>query len=83
MARAAAVVMLLASLAGCVSSTEFGPCVGAFDDQNPALLYKLSARNLTLGVVFFEMIAPPILVVTGETFCPVAVRPVPRTPPAQ
>ena len=56
-------------LAGCVSRTDYGPCVGLGEKQNPKLQYKLSARNLTVGIVFIELIAPPIVVATDETFC--------------
>lgn len=58
-------------LAGCESSTQFGNCVGISDKQNPKLEYKVSARNLIVGILFAEVIVPPIIVVTNETYCPV------------
>ena len=61
-------------IAGCTSSTDFGPCVGAFDDKDPALHYNVSSWNLFVGVFFFGLIAPPIFVIVDETFCPVGVK---------
>lgn len=58
-------------LSACTSATEFGPCVGAFDEKNPKLEYKVSAWNIFVGVLFFQLIAPPIFVIVDETFCPV------------
>lgn len=61
----------LVSLCACTSKTEFGNCVGVGEDKKPNLEYKLSTWNIAMGVIFFEMVAPPILVVVGETYCPV------------
>lgn len=67
--------MLLAAclilLAGCTSKTEFGNCVGAFDEKDPKKIYKLDIGNLVIGAVFFELIAPPIYVIADQTHCPV------------
>lgn len=65
---ACVVVMVLA---GCTSSTEFGPCVGIGEDKNPALQYKLSANNLVWAILGFEIIAPPVIVAVNEIYCPV------------
>lgn len=70
----AAIVAL--ALAGCETETRFGQCVGITDDKDPTLVYRLSARNVILGIVGFEMIFPPVLVLASETYCPVAKRPV-------
>jgi hypothetical protein len=70
-------VILLCSilmLAGCVSKTEFGECVGLGEPQDPNLHYKLSAWNIAMGVIFVELIAPPIFVAVDETFCPVGYK---------
>lgn len=61
-------------LAGCVNHTEYGKCVGLGDKQDPALEYKISVRNIIVGIVFVEMIAPPVYVAVDETFCPVGNR---------
>jgi hypothetical protein len=65
----------LVSTTGCHSNTEYGPCVGIDSaDRNPHLEYRLSTWNVILGVVFFEMVFPPILVVVNETYCPVGLK---------
>lgn len=61
-------------LMGCTSRTEFGECVGLGEDKNPTLVYKLDAWNLVVGIVFFELIAPPVIVAVNETFCPVGKK---------
>ena len=66
-------LLLVLALTGCASRTEFGDCVGINDKQDPRLVYKLSIRNLIVGVVFFQMIAPPIYVVVDQLYCPVGV----------
>ena len=61
-------------LAGCTSRTEFGPCIGLADDKDPKLIYKVSGWNIAMGIIFIEMIVPPILVATDETFCPIGKK---------
>jgi hypothetical protein len=65
------VIILTILLAGCASQTEFGPCVGIGDKQDPALVYKISIRNAIIGVIFFQLIAPPFFVLVDEFYCPV------------
>lgn len=65
------VVLLLAALAGCATKTEYGDCIGLIDEGKPGLHYKLSAWNLFMGVLFFELIVPPIIVVVDAAKCPV------------
>ena len=72
--RTLASALLLAALAGCTTRTEHGPCIGLGDDKDPALIYKLSAWNLFLGIVFIELIAPPLFVAVDSTFCPVGKK---------
>ena len=60
-------------LAGCTSSTKYGPCVGIGERQNPKFYYKLSGWNIAIGLIFIEVIVPPIIVATDETFCPVGL----------
>lgn len=66
-----AICSLLLLLAGCVNHTSFGPCVGLGDKQNPKLHYKVSTQNVIVGIVFVELIAPPVIVIVDETFCPI------------
>lgn len=58
-------------LAGCQSRTDLGPCVGLGDPQKPGLHYKVSVRNIVLGIVFVETIVVPVVVAVDETYCPV------------
>lgn len=62
---------LLVMLSGCTSSTQYGKCIGNWDDENPKLVYKVSARNIALGIIFFEMVIPPVEVLINGTKCPV------------
>lgn len=66
-----ALILLASTLSGCASRTDYGQCVGLGDKQNPNLYYKVSARNLVVGIVFIELIVPPIIVATDEFYCPV------------
>ena len=59
---------------GCSTRTEYGDCIGVLDDENPSLLYKLSAWNLFIGVFFSSLIVPPIIVLANETICPVGYK---------
>jgi len=66
--------VVLVLLSGCTKRTEYGDCIGAFDDKNPTLLYRLSAWNLFVAVFFSSLIVPPIIVVADETICPVGYK---------
>ena len=68
------IMILVTMLAGCSSSTEYGRCVGVVDDRDPNLVYKLSAQNLAVAIIFFELIAPPVIVLADELYCPVGVK---------
>jgi len=63
--------ILLVLLSGCTTRTEYGNCIGALDDKNPSLVYKLSAWNLFVGIFFVSLIVPPIIVISDEFICPV------------
>lgn len=65
---------ILALLNGCTTSTTYGPCIGLADEKNPKLVYKVSAWNVFLAVVFLEFIYPPISVAMDSTFCPVGEK---------
>lgn len=67
-------VLSLALLAGCTTRTEYGDCVGIGDDKNPKLTYKISVWNAVLGVIFFELIVPPVMVVADSLYCPVGTK---------
>jgi len=74
MKKLAILFILLVLLSGCTTRTEYGNCIGAFDDKNPSLVYKLSTWNLIIGVFFIGMVVPPIVVVADETLCPVGYK---------
>jgi hypothetical protein len=61
-------------LSGCTSETEFGACIGAFDDKRPELIYKVSANNLVWGILGFSLVAPPIFVIVDQFHCPVGKK---------
>lgn len=79
MSRLVALLVLLAVAAGCESRTEYGECVPVDQShERPDLEYRISVRNAVLGVIFVEMIFPPIIVLAAATYCPTgpkAVRP--------
>lgn len=73
MKRAIAAILAVVILAGCTQATDFGPCVGLFDDKDPKLAYKMNGWNVFVAVIgasFFFI--PTIFVIKDETFCPVA-----------
>jgi len=69
-----AVLVACSLVSGCRSETEYGKCVGLGDEQDPALHYKPSVRNLIVGIVFIELIAPPVIVGINEFYCPVGKK---------
>lgn len=66
--------LLLLSLSSCINNTAFGPCVGLNDNQNGKLEYKISAWNVTMGVFFAGLVAPPIYVILDKLYCPVGEK---------
>ena len=67
-------ILLATSLVGCTSKTDLGPCIGINDKPDPNLEYKYSGWNIAMGIIFFEMIAPPIIVALDEVQCPVGKK---------
>jgi hypothetical protein len=74
MKKTIATALMLMLLAGCTSRTGYGECIGAFDDKQPDLQYKVSGWNLALAIIFSETIVVPVVVVASETSCPVAAK---------
>jgi hypothetical protein len=72
--KLAAAALALLIMGGCASKTEHGECIGINDKENPKLEYKYSARNIAIGVIFIELVAPPIIVVLNELRCPVGPK---------
>lgn len=48
----------------CIGITEKG--------ASPGIEYELSTRNTVVGVIFFQTVFTPIIVLAKETYCPVA-----------
>lgn len=69
-----AALLLLVVLTGCTDATEYGECIGIGQDKNPNLEYKIDGWNLAIGIIFFELVAPPVIVAADETFCPVGKK---------
>ena len=65
---------MLALLGGCASHTEYGDCVGLGEDQDPKLVYKVSAQNLAVGFIFIETVIVPVYVAVDQFYCPVGVK---------
>ncbi len=66
--------LALVALAGCASETPVGKCVGIIEERDPRLEYKLSVRNVVVGIVFFELIIPPVVVLSDQLYCPVRAK---------
>jgi hypothetical protein len=68
------VSILMLALVGCTSATPHGKCIGINDKEDPKLEYKYSGWNIGVGIVFAEMIIPPIVVILDELKCPVGAK---------
>lgn len=66
-----AILAIFMTLTACTEKTGFGPCIGAFDEKDPKKEYHVSGWNVAMGVIFWELLVPPIVVVINETHCPV------------
>ena len=71
MKRITALAVLCFVLSGCTTRTDYGSCVGIADDKDPSLVYKVSAWDLVMGIVFMGLVAPPVFVLVDEFYCPV------------
>ncbi len=67
-------IFLAVFVAACTSETQYGPCIGLFDEKDPELVYKAKAWNIGMGILFFGLVIPPVVVIVDETFCPVAKK---------
>jgi hypothetical protein len=74
LALSALIAAAMASM-GCVSRTEYGECVGLFDDRDPSLRYETSVRNVVIGAVLIETLIVPAFVVATQWHCPVGTKP--------
>ena len=67
--------MLLVVLVGCTSGNRAGRCIGAFDTPKAGVEYETSGWNIAMGIIFVELVIPPVLVIANETRCPVEAKP--------
>ncbi|HEY5551569.1 MAG TPA: hypothetical protein VIK52_06765 [Opitutaceae bacterium] len=67
--RVALLALLL--VGACRGSTALGECVGFNEVERADLRYEYSARNIVVGIVFFGLIAPPVVVALHQLKCPV------------
>lgn len=74
MKRLLAALLLIATTASCVSRTEYGECIGVFDEGDSKLRYKPSGWNIAMGIIFIETIFVPIIVIFDQTKCPVGTK---------
>lgn len=65
-----ALVVLSLTLSGCAGSNDHGECIGFWDKEDPRMEYRLSKRNVIVGIVFFETIIVPVVVALSYARCP-------------
>lgn len=75
MKRTLLLLPILAILTACESSRHGVKCIGLNGTPKPGIEYEYSANNIIVGIVFVEMIAPPVIVVLDELRCPVSTTP--------
>lgn len=65
------VIALLPLFVSCTSETQYGKCIGIFDDKDPTKIYRPNTKNVIIGVIFFELVIPPIVVALDQALCPI------------
>lgn len=68
------ITLLTACKSGVVVDGKKYDCVGLNQEKDSTLVYKYSTRNIVVGAIFIEIIAPPVIVVLNELQCPVKVK---------
>lgn len=83
MLKAALCLVVALGITGCKSETSFGKCVGLNGHERSDRVYEYSERNIVVGLVAFELVAPPVVVLLDELKCPVGtqVAPLPSIGP--
>lgn len=70
--------ILLASLlflcVACESANGFGSCIGIADKEDPRFEYKVSTRNVLIGLVFSQSLVVPGYILLEEIKCPVGEK---------
>ncbi len=72
--KTAILALALTVFSACTSSTPHGECIGLNGPEDPKLQYRYSGWNIAMGVIFFELIAPPIVVALDQLKCPVGPK---------
>ena len=67
-------LFILMLLASCTSRNSIGECIGINDKEDPTLEYKYSTRNIIVGLVFVELIIPPVMVALEQIKCPIGPK---------
>jgi hypothetical protein len=65
------VLLMCVMLSSCTSHTQYGECVGLFDEHEINLRYGVSAWNVIMAFIFSETVIVPVVVVLTELECPV------------
>lgn len=68
------IVLLCLSLGSCTFNTEYGECIGAFEDEKSELKYEVSTQNAIVGLLFIETLVVPTVIALEATKCPVGKR---------
>jgi hypothetical protein len=63
--------LILLVLLGCTTKTQYGKCTGLNGHEDPKLTYEYSAWNIAVGIFFFGLIVPPVMVALDGLKCPV------------
>lgn len=50
MKRLIAILLLISISASCIDRTQYGECIGAFDEGDPKLRYSISGWNVAMGI---------------------------------
>lgn len=74
-------VLALSVLSGCRSNATLSDgkeysCIGIANEEriDPKVVYEVSTRNIVVGALFFEVVAPPVVVLLKEYKCPIGFK---------
>lgn len=68
-------VCLVVLMMGCASGNKYGKCIGLNGKEKPTLEYEYSTWNVVWGIIGFELLIPPVIVLMNELKCPVGPKP--------
>jgi hypothetical protein len=54
-------------------------CVGLNNKKDIRYNYEYSVRNIILGIIFFELVIPPVIIVFEKLQCPTSYKNTERT----